>query len=89
MLTLTSTGSTSNTELAEFLFGEFLIREYKWNFGTEEEPDERVPNVDELLVAFDELKRTTPEGSFQIMGHLIAVHWQGHFDIYLEAGELE
>lgn len=79
---------TSRKLLSEFLADEFLIRGYEWNFGTEEEPDMRIPTADEMLEAFAELERTTPEGSYQIKGHLIAVHWENHFDIYTHVGEL-
>ena len=89
MLILTSTDSTSKRQrLAQFLADEFLIRGYEWNFGTEEEPDMRIPNATEMLSAFEELERTTPEGSFQIKGHLIAIHSGGYFDIYTHVGDL-
>jgi hypothetical protein len=89
MWILTNTDLTANQRLAQFLADEFLIRGYEWNFGTEAVPDRRIPNEQELLNAFEELKRTTPEGSFQIASHLVAIHWQGHFDIYTHVGEIE
>lgn len=74
----------TNEELAETLAGEFLIKDYKWNF-----PDgERVPLYEDFIEAFDNLKKSTPEGSFQIAGRLVAINYGGHFDIYMHMGEI-
>jgi hypothetical protein len=74
----------TNELLAEFLADEFLIRGYEWTFPG----GKRIPNKDDMLEAFEELRKTTPDGHFQIAGHLVAVNNDGHFDIYSHVGEL-
>lgn len=74
----------TNDELAEWLEGEFLVRGYEWKFDDGPRP----PYKADFLEAFEELKRTTPEGSFQVVGRLVAINDGGHFDIYMQVGEI-